>query len=87
MHELSLMKDMINKISTIAAEKNARSVVKVSVSIGALAHISEDHFREHFEEETVGTVAEGAKLLVEMSDDITASHALDVMLLGLELSQ
>lgn len=87
MHELSLMKDIVKKIETFAAEQKSNSVVGVNVSIGALAHISPEHFREHFEEETLGTVADGAALRIEVSDDITASHALDVLLTGIEFAQ
>ena len=36
--------------------------------LGAFSHISADHFREHFEEATVGHVAEGTQLDVTESD-------------------
>ena len=39
------------------------------MKLGALAHISPDHFREHFEHGACGTIAEGARLTIEIGHD------------------
>lgn len=70
MHEMTLLRDLLHKIDEIARREQASRVVGVKVRIGALAHISGEHFREHFEEATQGHVAQGARLdVVELSDE------------------
>ena len=59
MHEFSLIKDLIHKITKIAHEQHASKVLSVTVKIGALSHISPDHFREHFIHASHGTITEG----------------------------
>lgn len=80
MHEMSLIRDLLRKINTIAAEQEARRVVGVGVRIGALAHISADHFREHFVDGVRGSIAEGARLDVEMNEDQADPQAQSIVL-------
>lgn len=44
MNEFSLMADLMKKIYTIAHRENAERIVSVRVQLGALSHISPDHF-------------------------------------------
>jgi hydrogenase nickel incorporation protein HypA/HybF len=55
MHEFSLITDLMRKITAIACEQGASRISGVNVKLGALAHISAEHF-----EQAVGTAAEGA---------------------------
>lgn len=87
MHEMSLMRDLIRKIKTISEKEKAKRVVGVSVKLGALSHISPDHFREHFLEESHGTIAEGAKLVIETSSDVHDPQALDILLKDVEIEE
>ena len=80
MHEMSLMADLFRKIDAIAQKENASKVTCVRVKLGALAHITPDHFREHFEQAWGGTVAEGATLEVEALTDETDPQAQDILL-------
>lgn len=84
MHEMSLINDLVNKIETIAQEQNVKKIVSAKVWLGAMSHISADHFRGHFVEGTVGTVAEGAKLHVEVSDDLKDPQAQDILLISID---
>jgi hydrogenase nickel incorporation protein HypA/HybF len=86
MHEHSLLQDLLRKVDTIAREEGSARVVSVQVRLGALAHISPDHLREHFERATQGTVAQGATLLVETDADIHAPHAQDILLQSVEVA-
>ena len=86
MHELSLLKDLLAKIAEVAAVESASSVVAVKVWLGAFSHISADHFREHFEEATVGHVAEGARLEVTESDDEAHPNAQEIVLESVEVA-
>ena len=85
MHEFSLMKDLMRKITGIALEHEAQKVVSVKVKLGALCHTSAEHFGEHFTEASAGTVAQGARLEIEESKDETASDAQDILLQTVEL--
>lgn len=87
MHEFSLIKDLMRKIAALAAEQGAAKVTGVRVKLGALAHISPDHFREHFEEAAIGTVAEGAQLVVDLNPDETDPHAQDILLDSVEVEE
>ena len=78
MHELSLMKSLMSKIQSIAAEQGARRVVRVRLKLGAMGHISPDHLRGHFVEAARGTSAEGAELdIQELHDPLAQEILLD----------
>lgn len=80
-HEFSLMANLLQKIEDAARQDSPDSrVVGVQVRLGALANISADHFREHFEEAVRGTMAEGAALTIVESTELTDPHAQDIML-------
>ena len=87
MHEMSLISNLLNKIETIAQEQQAPHVSRATVRLGALSHISVDHFHEHFVEGTKGTIAEGAQLDIEVSDDINDPNAQDILLLSVDVEQ
>jgi hydrogenase nickel incorporation protein HypA/HybF len=80
MHEFSLINDLMRKIEGIAAENDAQNVSSVRVLMGALCHISPQHFREHFEVAAVGTVAEGAGLEIVVNPDPKDVHAQDILI-------
>lgn len=80
MHEMTLMNDLVAKIQAVARDAGVDRVTRVKVTIGAYAHISEDHFREHFVDGTRGTVAENAKLEVVMNPDTEDPRAQEIVL-------
>ena len=61
MHEQSLMNDLMAKIEAIVKENNAERAVAIDVWLGALSHMSPEHFTEHYEE-SPGTLAKGRKI-------------------------
>jgi len=87
MHELSLLKNLLHKINTIAEDNNSNKVIGVKVKLGALAHISPGHFREHFEQAVKGTIAEGAKLDIELLTDMSDPHAQEIILDSVEVAE
>jgi len=84
MHEMSLINDLVDKIETVADKQNAKKIVGAKVWLGALSHISADHFREHFEQGTRGTVAQDAQLDIEVSEDADNPRAQDILLISVE---
>ena len=85
MHEHALMKGLMRQVKDVAAAENARKVVKISVWLGALSHMSPEHFGHHFEEAAAGSLAEGAELECVASDDIHDPRAMDVVLQAIEV--
>ena len=85
MHEATLMENLMQRIADIAEAEQARRVVGISVWLGALSHLSTEHFLEHFERASDGTIAEGARLDVMVSDDLDDADAQDVVLKSIEL--
>jgi hydrogenase nickel incorporation protein HypA/HybF len=86
-HEFSLLKDLLNKIKTIANDNNSKKIIGVKVKLGALAHISPEHFREHFEHAIAGTFIKGAKLEVESLTDISDPRAQEIILDSVEVAE
>ena len=85
MHETSLMNSLMRHIETVAAEQGAQRIVGVSVWLGALSHMSAEHFMEHFSVASAGTIAEGARVDAEESDDPNHDNAQDVLLTSVEI--
>lgn len=85
MHEASLIAAMMSRIDQLAAAENARRVVGLKVWLGALSHMSESHFAEHFEEAAAGTIADGAELDITLSTDIHHPNAQDLVIESVEV--
>lgn len=85
MHEKGIVRDLVRRLETLARDANAEAVPGVQVWLGALSQFSPEHFREHFEEEAHGSVAEGAALDILTSDDAGDPNALHVMILSVDL--
>ena len=79
MHEASLMKTLMRRIDEIAAAEKAKRITSVTVWLGALSHMSPTHFTEHFAESSAGTIAEGAKLDIAVSDDTNDANAQEIL--------
>ena len=85
MHESGLIRDVVHRAEAAARDANAKRIVRISVWLGALSQMSDGHFREHFEQEIPGTLAESAELAVEVSDDPLHPQAQSVMLQAVDL--
>jgi hydrogenase nickel incorporation protein HypA/HybF len=86
-HELTLTADLMRKVKQVAADAGAERVTAVSLWLGALAHISPEHLREHFEIGARGTVAEGARVDVEADTDIDHPDAQEIVLVSVEVAE
>jgi hydrogenase nickel incorporation protein HypA/HybF len=85
MHESSLIPDLMEKINQVARDNGAKKVVAVELEVGAMAGISPDHLREHFDEAAVGTPAEGAELRITVAEDPLSENAFAIRLLAVEV--
>ncbi len=85
MHERALMDDLVRKVVAVAKAENASSVARIRVRLGALSHFTPEHFAEHWESSSRGTVAEGAAVEATMDDDLTGTAAQGVVLESVEV--
>jgi len=84
-HERALMRDVIARLEDVVGAEGATRVTRVAVRLGALSHFTAEHFREHFEGASRGTVAEGALVHAVVEDDPTDSRARDVVVESVEV--
>ncbi|MGV7221963.1 MAG: hydrogenase/urease maturation nickel metallochaperone HypA [Nitrospinales bacterium] len=87
MHEQSLMADLMRKIEAICKEQGSKNVIGIKVKIGALAHISADHFKEHFVQASKGSGVENVKLHIEELKNINDPHAQEIILDSIEVEE
>ncbi|MDJ0836181.1 MAG: hydrogenase maturation nickel metallochaperone HypA [Acidobacteriota bacterium] len=87
MHEMTLLRDIFRKIGEVAETNGAERVVAVTLELGAMAHISADHLREHFTHESVGGVAEGARLTIIENPDPNDPNAQEIILRDIEITE
>jgi hydrogenase nickel incorporation protein HypA/HybF len=85
MHETGVIKSLIREVERVALRYDATKVLTVTVRTGALSPFSEDHLREHFQQQSFGTVAEQARLIVEVGTSPTDHLAQDVVLVSIEI--
>lgn len=85
MHESGMIRGLVSRIGQVADLAPGERVAKVSVTLGALSQISPEHFREHFEAETPGTIAEGAELVVTLNEDLADPRAQEIVLDEIEV--
>jgi hydrogenase nickel incorporation protein HypA/HybF len=85
MHETTLVRDIVRRIDDLARATNARRVTGAKIWLGALSHLSAEHFREHFAMEARDTLAARAVLDIEVSEDPDDPHAQHVRLDSVDL--
>ena len=85
MHEHALMVDLMRKIEAEALAAGGGRVTRIRVRLGALSHFTPEHFREHFEDASRGTLAEGAEVEAELRTDPTEPEAQGVVLESIDV--
>jgi hydrogenase nickel incorporation protein HypA/HybF len=87
MHETALVRDVVRRIEDLARATGARRVIGAKVWLGALSHLSAEHFREHFAIAARDTRAAGAALDITVSQDPDDPHAQHVRLESIDLDE
>lgn len=85
MHETGIVRDLVRRMETAARDAGAARISGADVWLGALSQFSAEHFRSHFDDESRGTLAEGATLRIESSQDYLHPNALKVVMQSLDL--
>jgi hydrogenase nickel incorporation protein HypA/HybF len=84
-HEASLIRSLLQQVLARASGAGAVRVVGLTVRLGALAHLSPEHFDEHFRQAARGTLAEGATIDAIIDTDLRADGAADIRLEAIEI--
>ncbi len=87
MHEQSLIINLIKQVESIARDNGANKVTSIKIKLGALSNTSPEHFREHFEPLSIGTVADGARLDFTVSEDVKDAYAQHIMIDSIEVEE
>jgi hydrogenase nickel incorporation protein HypA/HybF len=65
MHELAICQSIIDQVSNISKQRNAKHVASISIGIGPLSGVEEQLLRNAYPIASVSTVAENAELIIE----------------------
>ena len=87
MHETALVRDVVRRIEDLARATGARRITGAKIWLGALSHLSAEHFREHYALEAQGSIAAGAILTIEASSDLDHPDAQHVRLESVDLDE
>ena len=85
MHEASLIRSLLQQVLAQARAAGAVRVTGLTVRLGALSHLSPEHFQGHFRDAARGTMAEDATLDAIVDTDIGADGAADLRLEAIEV--
>ena len=67
MHELSVCLSLLQQLQGIAAERDARRITRIELSLGALSGVEADLLRNAWPIAAAGTIAVDAELVIEAS--------------------
>lgn len=84
MHEFSLIADLFKKVETVVLDNEAERASKITIQLGALAHISPGHLKEHIDQASPGTPLEGADIEINLTDE-DHPQAQEIVLESLEV--
>ena len=87
MHETALVRDVVRRIEDLAQATGASRITGAKIWLGALSHLSAQHFREHYALEAQGSIAAGAILTIEASNDLDRPDAQRVRLESVDLDE
>ena len=87
MHETALVRDVVHRMEDLARSAGAPRVAAAKIWLGALSHMSAEHFREHFAIEASGTAAADASLEIDVSHDPHDPQAQFVRLVSVDLDE
>ena len=65
MHELAVCQALMNQVESIAAERNARSVVTITIGMGPLSGVEAQLLKHAYPVASAGTIAEDAVLVIQ----------------------
>jgi hydrogenase nickel incorporation protein HypA/HybF len=86
-HEEAVFRRLREKLAELTAEHQSARVLEVSLWVGALSQFSGPEIQAHWSHAMAGTPAEGARLLITESSDLTHPHAQGIILENISLEE
>lgn len=68
MHELHLLRQLVDDITNHAAKEKAAKITKVYILLGIFTEINPEILKYYFKEHTKGTILENAEIDIQHSD-------------------
>ena len=65
MHELAICQSLMDRVESIASERDAQSVTSIVVAMGPLSGVETQLLKNAYSVASAGTVAEGAELVID----------------------
>jgi len=84
-HEQALIDDLVRKIEDVALAEGSTRVTRIRVRLGALSHLTPEHFREHFDQAAAGTIAERATIDIDARLDPLEPDAAEIVLTSVDV--
>lgn len=69
MHEVKLVKELVEKALNIVKENQAKRVKKIFVKIGANSHLTPENFSHLFKEFSKATILEPAEIVISPAQE------------------
>jgi Zn finger protein HypA/HybF involved in hydrogenase expression len=69
MHEVKLVRELVEKALSIAREKRAQKVKKIFAKIGKNSHLTPESFSHLFREFSKATILESAEIVVSSTQE------------------
>ena len=85
MHESSLVRGLISQIETIVRDKGGGTVTSVSIRVGTLMVLSDEHLQATFATLTAGSPLEGARLNLSWARRIDTAEAQELLIESIEV--
>ena len=69
MHEIKLVKELVEKALGTARNKRAKKVKRIFIKIGANSHLTAESFSHLFKEFSKGTILEQAEIVISPTQE------------------
>lgn len=77
MHELSICLSLMQQVESIARERNAQKVTRITLNIGPLSGVEPELLRHAYPLASAGTVAADAELIMQSADIVVRCSQCD----------
>lgn len=77
MHELSVCLSLMQQVESIARERNAQKVTRITLNIGPLSGVEPELLRHAYPLASAGTVAADAELIMQSADIVVRCSQCD----------
>ncbi len=81
------IKGLVGQLESIAIKENANKITSISVKLGALSRCTPEFFEQKFVQDSEGTIAEGARLIINEMSDTKAPDAQEIIFESIDIEE